>query len=239
MSFAIYKTVPTKLSYNSTYSHYDLIGSSAHTIKYIYTDKSPTVNFHYGEADDSTPSTDKDINLISGTTTTNSDEGYKTYENFYTLYSNKSIHTIAYVTQANSLATTDDDINFYLIDSSADSKLELTPANSNAPTSLSILETFPNNKGYNLMNGSFITYTPNRKRRIIVGFEYLPETTLENFITFSKKPVIIVPEGDENDVSPFEGKSYACSWEGNELNFQYSAKYKKAGYNGNIAFREI
>ena len=230
MSFAIYKTVPTKLSYNSTYSHQDLIGSSAHTIKYIYTDKSPTVNFHYGTTDDSTPSISNDISLNTG---------IQTYTNFYTLASTVDVHTIAYVTQANSLATTDDDINFYLIDSSADSKLELTPANSNAPTSLSILETFPNNKGYNLMNGSFITYTPNRKRRIVVGFEYLPETTLENFITFSKKPVIIVPEGDETDVSPFEGKSYACSWEGNELNFQYSAKYKKAGYNGNIAFREI
>ena len=234
MSFIIYKTVSMQLSYNSTYTHYDLEGSSGIRIKYAFINKTPNVYFHFGTSDDGAPSTSNDISLTSAT-----------YTNFYTIpqtYDGSQyplISTIAYVTQLNALGTTDETKNFYLVDKEDASKIELTPANLNAPTSMSILETFPKNKSYNLMNGSFVTYAPNRKKRIVIGFEYLPETTLENFINLSKKPVILVPEADETNVSPFEGIAYACNWEGSELNFQYSAKYKKAGYSGNISFREI
>jgi hypothetical protein len=229
MSFTLYKTTPIKLSYNSVYSHY-IIGTAATDVKYIYVDQDPTVHFMYN-VDDNESSPDTSLSFASAPTV-----------NLYTsssLTNANDMYSLAFVNTSNTISTTDNTVDFYVIDSDAASTVSLTAASLDAPTGLVIQETYPHNKGYSLMNGSFVTYTPNKKRRIVVSFDYLPETTLAKFVIIAKTPVVIVPEDGETDVSPFESKSYVCNWEGNELNFQYSTKYKKAGYKGSIAFREV
>ena len=226
MSFIIYKTFPKTLKFTSAYTHYSL-GSSAIDVQYIYTD---TEGFLRYNTSSSGPNTGIDF---SGFEVDNSAGLYKVKSNG----SAQSMQTVAFSSGNNNTGISTSQ-KFY-VSSDAD-KIELTESNLNAPTSLVVQETYPQSRDYSLLDGSFVTYKSNTKHRITVGFEYLPKATLDLIIALSKSTVIIVPELEgTNVVSPYQNKAYVCNWEGSSLDFRYSNPYKKAGYTGQISFKEV
>ena len=223
MSFTIYKTFPKTLKFTSPNTHYSL-GDSAISIKYVYSDTTGFILYN-----------------SSSNASTNSNQQITTdlpnAANLYELSSATNMMAVAF-SSTNSTANISTSQEFYL--SSDTDKISFADSTGDSPTSLVVQEIYPGSKDYSLLNGSFVTYKSNTKHKIVVGFEYLPKTTLDKILTLSKSTVIIVPEDEsDTDISPFQDKAYVCNWEGSNLNFQYANPYKKAGYKGQISFREV
>ena len=232
MSFQIFKVTPKTLKYTSDYTHYLL--DEAIDLKYIFINKLyEDYWLHYNPNDeDSSGNTFTDSSHIS-TVTTEKTQGTDIGV-LLELGNTLGMRRIA-VSSSSSESTIDSNVEFYLIKEND----ETTFSTTNQPTSLVVQKTFPNNKSFALLNGSFVTYTPAIKQRIIAGFDFLPQDTLGILDGYIKNTVIVVPERDETGVSPYQDIGYACNWEGNELNFKYATSYKQSGYKGQISLREI
>jgi len=121
----------------------------------------------------------------------------------------------------------------------SDDRITLSAMNNNMPIGMRVNKTFPGKKGYTLYDGTYVSYTPNQKHIVAFSFDFLPESTYDKLIGLVDKEVVISPEPISiPKVSPFEGQSFVCQLQNNNLEFDYTIPVKGAGYKGTLTFLE-
>lgn len=112
--------------------------------------------------------------------------------------------------------------------------------------SVSIQKYFPKKVGHTLLNGGFVTFTPNTKHRITMQFSFLTASQYEIILQNYNKLVVIEPESGTTpghipasfkDTS--EPKQFKVLWSGDGIDFTYTDTYKGAGYSGTINWLEV
>jgi hypothetical protein len=116
--------------------------------------------------------------------------------------------------------------------------------------SVSVQRYFPQKVGHTLLNGGFVTFTPNTKHRITMQFNFLTATQYEVILENYNNLVVIQPEfGTSKDHLPetFQqgsggnevAKEFKVLWVDDAINFTYTDTYKGAGYSGTINWLEV
>ena len=94
---------------------------------------------------------------------------------------------------------------------------------------------FPKKTEHTLLNGDFITYTPNVKHVLTIELQHLSKDNYNYIMTYISNRWKI--ESEDGNHHPITGdKNYMYS--GDTLDFNYSNQYKGAGFSGTLNFIE-
>ncbi len=99
---------------------------------------------------------------------------------------------------------------------------------------ISTQRTLPRKVEHNLMNGNFITFTPNEKKTLILDLAYINKTQYEYIMTNISNRFKIKSEVD--DTHPFYDDTDVYLYSGDTLDFSYSNQFKGAGFSGTLTF---
>ncbi len=112
--------------------------------------------------------------------------------------------------------------------------------------SVSVQKYFPKKVGHTLLNGGFVTFTPNVKHRITMQFSFLTPAQYEIILNNYNNLVVIQPEYD-TDIAHIPAsfkdtsnpKQFKVLWSDDAIDFTYTDTYKGAGYSGTINWLEV
>ena len=103
-------------------------------------------------------------------------------------------------------------------------------------TNISTQRYLPRKVEHTLMNGNFVTYTPNEKITLTLELAYITKGQYKYIMSNLSNRFKIVSEVD--DTHPFYDDGVTYLYSGDTLDFNYSNQFKGAGFSGTLTFLE-
>ena len=103
-------------------------------------------------------------------------------------------------------------------------------------TNVSTQRYLPRKIEHTLMNGNFITYTPNEKITLTLELAYITKAQYKYIMNNLSNRFKIISEVD--DTHPFYDDGVTYLYSGDTLDFNYSNQFKGAGFSGTLTFLE-
>lgn len=102
---------------------------------------------------------------------------------------------------------------------------------------LQVSEYYPGKEGITLKSGNFVTFVPNKMKRVVLSYDFIETADLDKII--SKVNVIWTIDATSETTLPntlAKNKNYLI--EGTDIDYTYSDRFLQAGFTGSLTFIE-
>ena len=105
-------------------------------------------------------------------------------------------------------------------------------------TDISVEEYYPGQQELTLKNGDFVSFTPNKKKRVSLSFAFITATEMEKIISKANNTWKITTTGTTELPTSCIFSQTNFILQGSNLEYSFADRYVGAGFSGTLTFLE-